>query len=146
MKPLLALLLVALLTACPVNLPVDIVVPNEAGRFAKMTFKAGVNKTFDAVRESLERGTGDFLVIGLLKNRDGVATFWQKIAGQSARIFFKLEPSSDGSTTVVRVFSVPAIAPEPQLLARSLDLVGLEAADTLQLNVRSQEYKLEPDR
>ena len=145
MKQFIVALLVFLAACAPEPTPIDIAVPSDAGKFAKMTFKASANRTFDAVRDSLTNGTGDFLFIGLLRNREGMTAFWQQIAGQSARVFFKLEPQGD-DRTIVRVLTVPTVAPEPQKLARSLDRVGLEAAATLQLDVRAQQYTLEPDR
>jgi hypothetical protein len=144
MKQLLVVLLVLLAACAPTQAPIDLQVPTDAGKFARMTFQAGLNPTFDAVRDSLTNGTGDFLFLGLLKNREGMVAFWQQIAGQSARVYFKFE--TQGERTIVRVLTVPTVAPEPQKLARSLDRVGFEAAGTLQLDLRTQQYLLEPDR
>jgi hypothetical protein len=129
------------LTACvPQEVPVLLAAPPEAGAFARFKFAAPPEKVFPSLRDSVESGTGDFLITGVFVGRDGVTAFWQKVGGQSARVYFTIK--ADAENTLVKISTVPGRAPEPQLLARSLNLVGNDVADRLNL----KEFTLEPDR
>ena len=129
------------LTACaPQDAPVPTAAPPEAGAFARFKFAAPPEKVFPALRDSVENGTGDFLITGVFAGRDGVTAFWQKIAGQSARVYFTIK--ADGENSVVKIGTVPSPVSEVQLLARSLNTVGNDVADRLSLKV----FSLEPDR
>jgi hypothetical protein len=114
--------------------------PADAGAFAKIKFASPPEKVFPSLRDSVENGTGDFLLTNVFAGRNGVGAFWQKIAGQSARVYFTV--SADGENTLVKVSTVPARAPEAQLLARSLNTVGNDVAERLGLKA----FSLEPDR
>ena len=114
--------------------------PADAGAFARMKFAAPPEKLFPALRDSVENGTGDMLITNVFSGRDGVGAFWQKIAGQSARVYFTI--TADGENSLVKVSTVPARAPEAQLLARSLNTVGNDVSDRLGL----KSFSLEPDK
>jgi hypothetical protein len=114
--------------------------PAGAGAFARLKFAAPPEKVFPALRDSIEAGVGDTLIVNVFAGRDGVGAFWQKIAGQSARVYFTI--TTDGENSLVKVSTVPARAPEAQLLARSLDVIGQNVAERLGLKT----YTFEPDR
>jgi hypothetical protein len=114
--------------------------PADAGAFARMKFASPPEKLFPALRDSVENGTGDMLITNVFEGRNGVAAFWQKIAGQSARIYFTI--TADGENSLVKVSTVPSRAPEAQLLARSLNAIGNDVADRLGLKA----FTLEADK
>ena len=129
------------LVACaPQEVPPLEAAPADAGAFARMKFAAPPEKVFPALRDSVENGTGDMLITNVYTGRNGVSAFWQKIAGQSARIYFTIQ--ADGENSLVKVSTVPARAPEAQLLARSLNTVGNDVADRLGLKA----FTLEADK
>jgi hypothetical protein len=132
--------LIGLVACAPQEIPVLNAAPVDAGAFARMKFAAPPEKVFPALRDSVENGTGDMLITNVFSGRDGVGAFWQKIAGQSARVYFTIK--ADGENTLVKVSTVPARAPEAQLLARSLNTVGNDVADRLSL----KNFSLEPDK
>jgi hypothetical protein len=125
--------------ALPETPPVN-AAPTDAGAFARMRFASLPEKVFPALRDSVENGTGDMLITNVFTGRNGVAAYWQKIAGQSARVYFTI--IADGEKTLIKVSTVPARAPEAQLLARSLNIVGNDVADRLSL----KDFSLEPDK
>ena len=114
--------------------------PADAGAFARMKFALPPEKVFPALRDSVENGTGDMLITNVFSGRNGLAAYWQKIAGQSARIYFTIQ--ADGESSLVKVSTVPTRAPEAQLLARSLNTVGNDVADRLGLKA----FTLEADK
>jgi hypothetical protein len=132
--------LIGLMACTPQEVPALNVAPADAGAFARMKFAAPPEKVFPALRDSVENGTGDMLIINVFAGRDGVGAFWQKIAGQSARVYFTV--LADGENTLVKVSTVPSRAPEAQLLARSLNTLGNDVADRLGLKA----FSLEPDK
>lgn len=132
--------LLGLVACVPQEVPVLNAAPADAGAFARMKFPAPPEKVFPALRDSVENGTGDMLLTNVFSGRDGVGAFWQKIAGQSARVYFTIK--ADGENSLVKVSTVPARPSEAQLLARSLNTVGNDVADRLGL----KEFLLEPDR
>jgi hypothetical protein len=113
--------------------------PADAGAFALMKFASPPEKLFPVLRDSVENGTGDMLITNVFSGRNGVAAFWQKIAGQSARVYFTIK--ADGENSLVKVSTVPAPAPEGQLLARSLNAIGIDVAERLGL----KSFTLEAD-
>jgi hypothetical protein len=132
--------LIGLVACTPQEVPALDAAPADAGAFARMKFAAAPEKVFPALRDSVENGTGDMLITNVFSGRDGVGAFWQKIAGQSARVYFTIK--ADGENTLVKVSTVPARAPEAQLLARSLNTVGNDVADRLGLKA----FTLEADK
>ena len=125
--------------ALPETPPVN-AAPADAGAFARMKFALPPEKVFPALRDSVENGTGDMLITNVFSGRNGLAAYWQKIAGQSARIYFTIQ--ADGENSLVKVSTVPTRAPEAQLLARSLNTVGNDVADRLGLKA----FTLEADK
>ncbi len=132
--------LIGLVACTPQEVPALDAAPADAGAFARMKFAAPPEKVFPALRDSVENGTGDMLITNVFSGRDGVGAFWQKIAGQSARVYFTI--TADGENSLVKVSTVPARAPEAQLLARSLNTVGNDVVDRLGL----KNFSLEPDK
>jgi hypothetical protein len=132
--------LVGLVACTPQEVPALDTAPADAGAFARMKFAAPSEKVFPALRDSVENGTGDMLITNVFSGRDGVGAFWQKIAGQSARVYFTIK--AEGENSLVKVSTVPARAPEAQLLARSLNTVGNDVADRLGLKA----FTLEADK
>lgn len=132
--------LVGLVGCVPQEVPPLDAAPADAGAFARMKFASPPEKVFPALRDSVENGTGDMLITNVYTGRNGVAAFWQKIAGQSARVYFTI--TADGENSLVKVSTVPTRAPEAQLLARSLNAVGNDVADRLGL----KNFALEPDK
>jgi hypothetical protein len=137
---LIAVLGFGLVACVPQEVPALNAAPADAGAFARMKFASPPEKVFPALRDSVENGTGDMLITNVFEGRNGVAAFWQKIAGQSARVYFTI--TADGENSLVKVSTVPARAPEAQLLARSLNTVGNDVADRLSL----KNFSLEPDK
>ena len=140
MKKFLLIAVLGLIACTPQEVPALNAAPADAGAFARMKFAAPPEKLFPALRDSVENGTGDMLITNVFSGRDGVGAFWQKIAGQSARVYFTI--TADGENSLVKVSTVPARAPEAQLLARSLNTVGNDVSDRLGL----KSFSLEPDK
>ena len=140
MKKFLLIAVLGLIACTPQEVPALNAAPADAGAFARMKFAAPPEKLFPALRDSVENGTGDMLITNVFSGRDGVGAFWQKIAGQSARVYFTI--TADGENSLVKVSTVPARAPEAQLLARSLNTVGNDVSDRLGL----KNFSLEPDK
>ena len=140
MKKFLLIAVLGLIACTPQEVPALNAAPADAGAFARMKFAAPPEKLFPALRDSVENGTGDMLITNVFSGRDGVGAFWQKIAGQSARVYFTI--TADGENSLVKVSTVPARAPEAQLLARSLNTVGNDVSDRLSL----KNFSLEPDK
>jgi hypothetical protein len=132
--------LTGFMACAPQEVPVLKAAPAEAGAFARFKFAAPPEKVFPSLRDSVENGTGDFLITGVFVGRDGVTAFWQKVGGQSARVYFTIK--ADGENTLVKISTVPFPISEVQALARSLNIVGNDVTDRLNL----KEFALEPDR
>jgi hypothetical protein len=137
-----ALVALAALASCA-PIPDNVVVPAEAGRFARMTFALAPLKAFVALRDTLEGGTGSFLYLGAVGGTQGLSTIWQGAGGQTARVYFQIEAQAgDENATLVRVLTVPAAPPLPERLAKNLDDVG----DEVDFRLGLQKHTLVPDR
>jgi hypothetical protein len=133
------IMVLLLLAACAPE-PENLTVPVSARPFARITIPTDVNKTLIGLRNALESGDSSFVVVGGLDKQMGFRTFWVAVAGQTANVFFKIEAAEENS--VIRVLTEPSPPPEPQRLARDLDIIGNLVRVTLEL----PSYKLEPDR
>jgi hypothetical protein len=131
--------LAVLFFGCVPNETQDYELPITAGKFAQMQFQANKLSVGGSLLKTLESIVGGFILKGTNKDKSVFATFWVKLAGQSAFVYFVIEGNE--KITVVRVLTSPTPPPTTELLIQSLTILGQAIQESLNLT----DFQLEPD-
>lgn len=139
MRSFMLILLAIFASACAPSELRKVNLPATAGRFAKISFSAGIVDVRAAMVALLDETTGGFSLTGSNENKTVFSAFWIKVAGQPVRTYFVFE--GDTKTTLVRVFTEPTPPTTPKLFVTGLQ----DLAEGVQSKLGIPKFKLEPD-
>jgi hypothetical protein len=139
MRSFMILFVVITLVACVPSELRKVDLPATAGRFAKISFSAGIVDVRGTMVALLDETTGGFSLTGSNESKTVFSAFWIKVAGQPVRTYFVFE--GNAQTALVRVFTEPTPPTTPKLFVSALQ----DLADAVQSKLGNPKFKLEPD-